>query len=56
MPSYLDLEYFAAINEEFFQEQNMGTMKNSGSNKQLQIIVCFVFNVLQFLCSKDTTT
>jgi len=40
------LDKLMKINEEYFNEQNMVTLKNSAANKLMKIIVCFVFNVV----------
>ena len=34
----------------------MNVLKNSTANKQLKIIVCFVFNVVQYILSKEDCT
>lgn len=47
------MDRFLAINEEFFMDSNLTTLKNSAANKILKVIVCFVFNAITYIISKE---
>lgn len=44
---------FIDIHNEFFNDYNMGVLKNNASNKNLKFIVCFVYNVVTYILGKD---
>lgn len=44
---------FIDIHNEFFNDANMGTFKNTSANKNLKFIVCFVYSVVTYILGRD---